>query len=173
MRRIRPWVVISGCLIASVVALTAVVWHQGALLRESAANYLRERLAAEFGAQFQTTDLRGTWFPPGLSLGRVTLDRPGETLVLTAEDVKISFNPYAVLFGRERLGRVVIVRPRLFMRPGVIAARRPPPGRRGRRRDHGAAGRLAGDRNEGGRAAALLPAAAVPVALLRGCRRQG
>jgi len=129
MRRIRPWVVISGCLVASIVALTAVAWHQGALLRESAANYLRERLAAEFGAQFQTTDLRGTWFPPGISLGRVTLDRPGETLVLTAEDVKISFNPYAVLFGRERLGRVVIVRPHLFVRPGSkrdVASGAPP-----------------------------------------------
>ena len=124
MRRIRPWVVIAGCLLAGVAAVTAVVWHQGGFLRESAANYLRERLAAEFGAQFQTTDLRGTWFPPGLSLGRVTLHRPGETWVLTAEDVRISFNPYAVLFGRERLGRVVIVRPRLFVRPGPSAARR-------------------------------------------------
>ena len=48
--------------------------------------------------------------------------------MLTAEDVKISFNPYAVLFGRERLGRVVIVRPRLFVRPGVDAVRpRPAP----------------------------------------------
>jgi len=119
MSRIRPWVVIAGCLLASFAAVTAVVWYQGSFLRESAANYLRERLAREFGAQFQTTDLRGTWFPPGLSLGRVTLDRPGEGLVLTAEDVKISFNPYAALFGRERLGRVVIVRPRLFARPGT------------------------------------------------------
>ena len=131
MRRIRPWVVIAGCLLAGFVAVTAVVWHQGGFLRESAANYLRERLAAEFGAQFQTTDLRGTWFPPGLSLGRVTLHRPGETWVLTAEDVKISFNPYAVLFGRERLGRVVIVRPRLFCAPAPTAA---PPARGGRRR---------------------------------------
>jgi autotransporter translocation and assembly factor TamB len=121
-RRIRPWVVVVGCLLAGLAAVTAVLWHQGAFLRESAANYLRERLAAEFGAQFQTTDLRGTWLPPGLSLGRVTLHRPGETLVLTAEDVKISFNPYAVLFGRERLGRVVIVRPRLFVRRGVERA---------------------------------------------------
>ena len=99
---------------------TAFVWHQGGFLRESTANYLRERLAAEFGAQFQTTDLRGTWFPPGLSLGRVTFDRPGIPGLLSArEDVKISFNPYAMLFGRERLGRVVIVRPRLFVRPGA------------------------------------------------------
>ena len=80
MRRIRPWVVVTGCLLAGVAAVTAVAWHQGGFLRESAANYLRERLAAEFGAQFQTTDLRGTWFPPGLSLGRVTIDRPGEAL---------------------------------------------------------------------------------------------
>jgi autotransporter translocation and assembly factor TamB len=116
MRRIRPWVVVTGCLLALIAAVTAVLWHQGGFLRESAANYLRERLAVEFGAQFQTTDLRGTWFPPGLSLGRVTLDRPDETLVLTAEDIKISFNPYAVLFGRERLGRVVVVRPRLFVK---------------------------------------------------------
>ena len=129
MRPIRPWVVVAGCLLASLAAVTAVVWNQGGLLRESAANYLRERLAVEFGAQFQTTDLRGTWFPPGLSLGRVTLDRPGESLVLTADDVKISFNPYAVLFGRERLGRVVVVRPRLFVRPGPGAALVvPPPG---------------------------------------------
>ena len=99
--------------------MTAVAWHQGSFLRESAANYLRERLGTEFGAQFQTTDLRGTWFPPGLSLGRVTINRPGESRVLTAEDVRISFNPYAVLFGRERLGRVVIVRPRLFVRPAT------------------------------------------------------
>ena len=118
-RRIRPWVVVIGCLLAGFAAVTAVAWHQGSLLRESAANYLRERLAAEFGAKFQTTDLRGTWFPPGLSLGRVTLDRPGAPLVLTADDVKISFNPYAMFFGRERLGRVVVVRPRLFARPGL------------------------------------------------------
>lgn len=116
MRGIRPWVVIVGCVIAGFAALTTVVWHQGGFLRESAANYLRERLATEFGAQFQTTDLRGSWFPPALSLGRVSLDRPGEPWVLTAEDVKLSFNPYAILFGRERLGRVVIVSPRLFVR---------------------------------------------------------
>jgi autotransporter translocation and assembly factor TamB len=119
MRRIRPWVVVTGCLLGSLALVTAVAWHQGSFLRESAANYLRERLGAEFGAQFQTTDLRGTWFPPGLSLGRITINLPGETRVLTAEDVRISFNPYAVLFGRERLGRVVIVRPRLFVRPGT------------------------------------------------------
>jgi len=117
MRRIRPWVVITGCLLAGFAAVTGVAWHQAGFLSESAANYLRQRLAAEFGVQFQTTDLRGTWFPPALSLGRVTLDRPGEIWVLTAEDVKISINSYAVLFGRERLGRVVIVRPRLFGRP--------------------------------------------------------
>lgn len=116
MRRIRPWVVVAGSLIAGFVAVTAVVWHQGSFLRASAANYLRERLAAEFGAQFQTTDLRGTWFPPGLSLGRVTLERPDERLVLTAEDIKLSFNPYAVLFGSERFGRVALIRPRLFVR---------------------------------------------------------
>ncbi len=119
MHRIRPGVVIAGCLAAVLAAVIGVVWHQGGFLSESAANYLRERVAAEFGAKFQTTDLRGTWFPPGLSLGRVTVDRPGEPWVLTAEDVKLSFNPYAVLFGRERLGRVVIVRPRLFVRPGA------------------------------------------------------
>jgi len=119
MRRIRPWVIITGCLFAGLAAVTAVVWHQSGFLRESAANYLRERLGVEFGAQFQTTDLRGTWFPPGLSLGRVTIHRPGETRVLTVEDVRISFNLYAMLFGRERLGRVVFVRPRLFVRPGT------------------------------------------------------
>ena len=129
MRRIRPWVVIAGSLLAGLAVVTAVAWHQGSFLRESAANYLRERLGTEFGAQFQTTDLRGTWFPPGLSLGRVTIHRPGEIRVLTAEDVRISFNPYAVLFGRERLGRVVIVRPRLFVRPGIerVTARDAPP----------------------------------------------
>ena len=177
MRRIRPWVVITGCLLAGLAVVTAVAWHQGGFLRESAANYLRERLGAEFGAQFQTTDLRGTWFPPGLSLGRVTINRPGETRVLTAEDVRISFNPYAVLFGRERLGRVVIVRPRLFVRPGTergTALDAPPsapaetsastPARLRRRR--------AGDPDRGGRAAALIPATAIPPAGLRGCRRQ-
>jgi autotransporter translocation and assembly factor TamB len=121
MRPIRPAVILAGCLLAGSVAVTALVWHQGSFLRESAANYLRERLAVEFGAKFQTTDLRGTWFPPGLSLGRVTLDRPGEPQVLTAEDVRISFNPYALLFGRERLGRVVVVRPRLYVRTGPDA----------------------------------------------------
>ncbi len=128
MRRIRPWVVVVGCLLAGLAALAAVAWHQGGFLRASAAHYLRERLAVEFGAQFQTTDLRGTWFPPGLSLGRVTLDLPGEALVLTAEDVKISLNPYAVIFGRERVGRLVIVRPRVFARPGTerVAGSRPP-----------------------------------------------
>ena len=75
-------------------------------------------LAAEFGVQFQTTDLRGTWFPPGLSLGRVTFDRPGEPLVLTAEDVRISFNLYAVLFNREKVSRLVLVRPRLYLPAG-------------------------------------------------------
>ena len=166
MRSIRPWVVIGGCLIAGLAALGAVAWHQGGFLRESSANYLRERLAAEFGVQFQTTDLRGTWFPPGLSLGRVILDRPGDPLVLTAEDVKIAFNPYAVLFGRERVGRVVIVRPRLFARrPARLTLRAlappatvPSGGRPGRP-------------DRGGRAAALLPAAAVPAARVRGCRR--
>ncbi len=135
MRRIRPRVVIAGCLLGSLALVTAVAWHQGSFLSGSAANYLRERLGAEFGAQFQTTDLRGTWFPPGISLGRVTIQRPGETRVLTAEDVRISFNPYAVLFGRERLGRVVLVRPRLFVRPatGRVMARDAPPSRRRRR----------------------------------------
>ena len=32
MRRIRPWVVIAGCLLAGLVAVTAVVWHQGGFL---------------------------------------------------------------------------------------------------------------------------------------------
>ena len=118
MRRIRPGIVIAGCLLAGLATVTAVLWHQGDFWRESAANYLRERLAADFGAQFQTSDLRGRWFPPGLSLGHVTIDRSGEPWVLTAEDVRISFNPYAVLFGRERLGRVVIEHPRLFVRTG-------------------------------------------------------
>ncbi|MHB8834348.1 MAG: translocation/assembly module TamB domain-containing protein [Candidatus Methylomirabilia bacterium] len=130
MRRIRPWVVVTGCLLASLAAVTAVAWHQSGFLRASAANYLRERLGAEYGAQFQTTDLRGTWFPPGLSLGRVTIQRPGEAGVLTAEDVRISFNLYGVLFGRERLGRVVIVRPSLFVRPEterVTVPGAPPP----------------------------------------------
>src|SRR5512145_2198203 len=115
MRPVRPRVVVAGLLLAGVAAVTAVGWHQSDFLRESAANYLRERLAAEFGAQFQTTDLRGTWFPPGLSLGRITIHRPGETQVLTAEGAKISFKPYAVLFGRERLGRGVVGRPGLFV----------------------------------------------------------
>ncbi|HEY5999801.1 MAG TPA: hypothetical protein VI078_10965, partial [bacterium] len=121
MRRVRPWVVVSGCLLALAVAAALLVRTQGDLLRESAANYLRERLAAEFGAQFQTTDLRGRWFPPGVSLGRVTLQRPGEPWVLTADDVAISFNLYAMFFRGERLGRVVLVRPRLFVRAAALA----------------------------------------------------
>jgi autotransporter translocation and assembly factor TamB len=125
MRRIRPGVVAAGCLLAALVAVAAVLWRQGDFWRTSAANYLRERLAAEFGAQFQTNELRGRWFPPGLSLGRVTLHRPDQPWVLTAEDVRISLNPYAVLFGRERLGRVVIERPRLFVR--AVRPRAKPP----------------------------------------------
>ena len=180
MRHIRPWVVIAGSLLAGLAVVTAVAWHQGSFLRESAANYLRERLGTEFGAQFQTTDLRGTWFPPGLSLGRVTINRPGESRVLTAEDVRISFNPYAVLFGRERLGRVVIVRPRLFVRPATERGtasrrRRLRQWKRLRQRRHRLRRRCrcAADPDRGGRAAALIPAAAVPPAGLRGCRRQG
>ncbi|HWR98103.1 MAG TPA: hypothetical protein VN317_06740, partial [Candidatus Methanoperedens sp.] len=127
MRRIRPWVVAAGCLAALVVVAALVVRFQGDLLRESAANYLRERLAVEFGAQFETRDLRGRWFPPGLSLGHVTFQRPGETWVLTAEDVRVSFNLYAMLFRRERLGRVVLERPRLFVRAAGLAPRPPSP----------------------------------------------
>lgn len=116
MRPIRPRVIVAALLLAGFAGVTAVVWHQGDFLRGSAANYLRERLAAEFGAQFQTTELRGRWFPPGISLGHVTFERGGEPWVLTVEDLRISFNPYAILFGRERLGRVVVDRPRLFVR---------------------------------------------------------
>ncbi len=122
MRRIRPWVVLAGCVLAVVVAAGVVAWRQGDFWRASAAHYLRERLAAELGAEFQAPDLRGRWLPPGLSLGRVTLHRPGEPWVLTAEDVRISFNLYAVLFGRERLGRVVVDRPRLFVRQRAAPA---------------------------------------------------
>src|SRR3990172_817139 len=100
MRRIRPGVVVAGLLVAGFAAVTGVVWHQGDFLRASAANYLRERLAAEFGAKFQTNELRGRWLPPGLSLGPVTFERSGKPWVLTAEDVRVSFNPYAILFGR-------------------------------------------------------------------------
>jgi hypothetical protein len=127
MRRVRPWVVVAGCLIALAVAAALVVRTQGELLRESAANYLRERLAAEFGAQFQTAELRGRWFPPGLSLGRVTFQPSGEAWVLTAEDVRLSFNLYAMLFRRERLGRVVLERPRLFVRAAALSPGSPSP----------------------------------------------
>jgi len=129
MRRIRPGVVIAGCLLAVIAAATTVIWREAGFWRESAANYLRERLSADFGAQFQTSDFRGRWFPPGLSLGHVTFHRTGQPWVLTAEDVRISINPYAVLFGRERLGRVVFERPRLFVRTSLLRGRAPQPPR--------------------------------------------
>jgi hypothetical protein len=125
MRRIRPAVVVAGCLLAVLAAATTALWREGGFWRESAANYLRERLSADFGAQFQTNELRGRWYPPGLSLGHVTFQRSGQPWVLTAEDVRISLNPYAMLFRRERLGRVVIVRPRLFVRSSLPHGRAP------------------------------------------------
>jgi len=38
MRRVRPWVVVAGCLVALAAAAALVVRTQGELLRESAAN---------------------------------------------------------------------------------------------------------------------------------------
>jgi autotransporter translocation and assembly factor TamB len=99
-----------------------VLWRQSDFWRASTANYLRERLSAELGADFQPRQMRGRWFPPGVSLGHVTLHRPGETWVLTAEDVRVSFNLYGILFGRERVGRVVVERPRLFVRARAAPA---------------------------------------------------
>jgi hypothetical protein len=125
MRRIRPGVVVAGCLLAVIAAATTAIWREAGFWRESAANYLRERLSEDFGAQFQTNDFRGRWFPPGLSLGHVTFHRTGQPWVLTAEDVRITINPYAVLFGRERLGRVVFERPRLFVRTSLLRGRAP------------------------------------------------
>ena len=65
MRRVRPWVIAAGCLLALAVAAALVARTQGELLRESAANYLRERLAAEFGAQFQTRRAARALVPAG------------------------------------------------------------------------------------------------------------
>jgi len=98
MRRIRPWVVNHGLPCRGRGRGDRRRLAQSGFLRESAANYLRERLAAEFGAQFQTTDLRGTC-SARLSLGGSPSTVPAKRSA-HGGGRQISFNPYAVLFGR-------------------------------------------------------------------------
>jgi len=122
MRRVRPLLVLAAVAVLAAAALGGAAWVQRDFWSESAGSYLRERLAREYEVDFQAEGPRVRWLPPAVSLGRVTLHRRGEPWVLEAEDVRVSFNLYAILAGRERLGTVVLRRPRLFVRERAAAA---------------------------------------------------
>lgn len=124
MRRVRPGIVLAGSILALLAAVVFALWSERDLLRESSLHYLRERLAQDYGAEFDTGAIRGRWFPPVFSLGRVTFQRRGEPWVLTVEDVKVSFNIYALLFRRERLSKLTLHRPHLFLRLAPQAGNR-------------------------------------------------
>jgi translocation and assembly module TamB len=120
-RRRKRWLLAAAVLAVGALAATAV-WLERDLWRESAAHYLRERLARDYGAEFETAELRGRWFPPALSLGRVRLHRAGEPWVLTVDDVSVSFNLYAMLFRKEWVGKVRLRHPHLIYRVPDAAA---------------------------------------------------